>query len=301
MKKSILIVLSIFALLFVSCVSHPQIEADIESYLYPLESYIPENFEWQEVQSGIWRYDFENHEFPIVYHAVKIDLSQPDLEIVSFPDTEFAKEKYPDGNLPKPFIYRSITTAKFAKKYNCTVAVNATPFAGKNGKWDLLAHFTSTRQLVGIHKDNKFEIATPVLNYAALTFSKNSSGYIARVIDLQTEELLADCDFAFGAFYTVLRDGLCNENFIRIHDSRTGCGVSKDGQTLFILVVEGEVQNRSEGLSYPQCAEIFKAMGCDDALEFDGGGSSQLCINGKSVLTYHKARVQGNSFGFIIE
>ena len=64
------------------------------------------------------------------------------------------------------------------------------------------------------------------------------------------------------------------------------------------MVAEGEYPSKSEGLSYPQCGEIFKKMGCYDALEVDGGGSSELCINGKSILSYKTFRYQGNSFGF---
>ena len=290
--------LIILLVLFVSCASHPVIEPQAEAVLYPLESYIPETFDWQEVEPGVSRFDFKNSAFPVIYHAVKIDLETPGLEIVCFPDTEFAKKSADDGKMPKPYIYRGITTAHFAKKYKCSVAVNATPFAGRNGKWDLIAHVSSTRQLVGVHIDDSFEIAPPVSSYAALTLSRRENGFIAQILDSQIPEQLGNCDYAFGGFFTVLRDGVVNEKFIRNHDSRTGCGVSQNGKTLYLLVVEGEVRSKSKGLSYPQCAEVFRAMGCDDALEFDGGGSSQLCINGKSILTYSKHRVQGNSFGF---
>ena len=297
-KYSFLVITGLFLLFIsVSCVSHPYLEQQTEELLYPCESYIPESFEWQEVESGIARFDFKNPDFPIIYHAVKINLDTPDLEIISFPDSEFVKKKSKGKELSKPFIYKGITTEAFARKNKCTVAVNATPFAGRNGKWDLIAHVSSTRQLVGVHIYKKFEVSAPVASYSALSFTRTESGYKAEIIDSQTSESLKDSDYAFGGFFTVLRDGQINEKFIRNHDSRTGCGVSQDGKTLYILVVEGEVGRKSEGLSYPQCAAVFKAMGCDDALEFDGGGSSQLCINGKSVLTYRQFRVQGNSFG----
>ena len=303
MKKTFLIyffllITGLFLLVSLSCASHPYIEPQAEELQYPAESYIPEKLDWQEVEPGIERFDFKNPAFPVIYHAVKIDLESQDLEIVSFPDTEFAKKSARDGKMPEPYIYTGITTARFAKKYKCAVAVNATPFAGRNGKWDLIAHVSSTRQLVSVHIDDSFRIAPPRSSYAALTISRSENGFTAQIIDSQNSEAFEDCDFAFGGFFTVLRDGQINEKFIRNHDSRTGCGVSQDGKTLYLLVVEGEVQSKSEGLSYPQCAAVFKAMGCDDALEFDGGGSSQLCINGKSVLTYRKYRVQGNSFGF---
>ena len=67
------------------------------------------------------------------------------------------------------------------------------------------------------------------------------------------------------------------------------------------MVAEGENTSKSEGLSYPQCGTIFKALGCTDALEMDGGGSSELCINGKSILSYKNRRTQANSLGFSVK
>ena len=95
----------------------------------------------------------------------------------------------------------------------------------------------------------------------------------------------------------MLDRGKVREDFIRRGDSRTGVGLSADGRTLYILLVEGERQRQSRGLSYPQCGQIFKSMGCSDALELDGGSSSELCIMGKSVLSYKVRSRQANSFG----
>lgn len=304
MKKHFSSLILLIVVLFTGCVSHPQFDADIEPLLYPSEAYVPETFDWQEVVPGISRFDFENKEFPVIYHVVRVELDTPGLQLVCFPDKAFVQNKVDlkaGEKIPQPFIYRGITTKKFAKKYGCTVAVNATPFGGRNGKWDLIAHVTSTRQLVGVHIDESLEIATPVSAYAALKFSRNENGYIASIIDSQLPDSLQDCDYAFGGFFTVLRDGNIIDFSYRSHDSRTGCGISKDGRVLYIMVAEGEYLARSEGMSFSQCAEVFKAMGCDDALEFDGGGSTQLCINGETILTYNKGRVQGNSFGFVIK
>ena len=54
----------------------------------------------------------------------------------------------------------------------------------------------------------------------------------------------------------------------------------------------------SEGLSYPECARVLAAMGADDAMEFDGGGSSSLFIGGKNMLAYPSLRINANSIGF---
>lgn len=299
-----------FIFLFSGCVSlhNTVLSAEEESLLYPIETYVPEKFDWQEVCPGISRCDFKNPEFPIIYHAVKIDLTLAGLELVCFPDRDFTlqESRIENESITQPFIFKGMRTSKFAELYNCTVAVNLSPFGGKNGTWNLAAKLGSKRQIVGLHVADGLVVSAPVKRYAAIAFKRETGVdgelfWRASIEKNQTEETAAASDYAFGGFYIVLENGKVAEKFVRNHDSRTGLGISEDGCTLYILVVEGEVLSQSEGLSYPQCGEIFKAMGCENALEVDGGGSSDLCINGKSLLSYKVNRIQGNSLGFFVE
>ena len=261
-----------FIFLFSACVSRPVVSAEDEALLYPVATYVPESFDWQEVYndegvvSGVWCFDYENKELPLIYHAVKIDLSLAQLKICCS---------------------QWENTADFAKREACVVAMNATPF-GKNG-------------LAGIYKVGGEVLSWPVSRYSALALNCDEQGvvYEARIIVNQTDAALKDYDYAFGGFFTVLENGGVLQEFIRRCDSRSGTGISADGKTLYLLAVEGEWISKSIGLSYPQCGEIFRAMGCSDAMEFDGGDSSDLCINGRSVLSYNVRRIQGNSFGLI--
>ena len=179
-------------------------------------------------------------------------------------------------------------TSDFAARENCMVAINATPY--------------DKTKLAGIYKVNGEILSGPAARYAALGLQCGADGAVtrARVFDLQTDGELKDFNYAFGGFFTVLEAGEVRQDFIRRTDSRSGAGISADGRTLYFLVVEGERTRHSIGLSYPQCGQVFRAMGCSDALEFDGGGSAELCINGQSVLSYKVRRTNGNSFGFAV-
>ena len=292
-------------LLLASCVSHPNIDPQDEQYLYPQETYLPQDFNWEQVAPGISRFDFQNKEFPIIYHAVRIDLTQPELQIVCFPDSPTMQSVYKPlpQEIPQPFIFKSIRTRSFAKKYGCIIAINASPFGGKNGKWDTEAKVTSTRQIAGVHKADGIIISNPRSNYSVLCFRKEiqedgSSCWSAKIESTQNKDIIKDWDFAFSGFTTVLKKGVVKESSLINHDSRSSAGLSQDGKCLYLLVAEGEYPSKSEGLSYNQCGEILKEMGCYDAMELDGGGSSELCINGKSILTYKNFRYQVNSFGF---
>jgi exopolysaccharide biosynthesis protein len=63
---------------------------------------------------------------------------------------------------------------------------------------------------------------------------------------------------------------------------RTAMGYTSNGK-LLVLVVEGRNPDAS-GATLVQLAEILKDLGCVEALNLDGGGSSCLLINGKETI-----------------
>ncbi len=64
---------------------------------------------------------------------------------------------------------------------------------------------------------------------------------------------------------------------------RTAMGYTKDNK-LIILVIEGRNNGIAEGASLTQEAQIFKDLGCWEALNLDGGGSSCMLVNGKETI-----------------
>jgi hypothetical protein len=65
---------------------------------------------------------------------------------------------------------------------------------------------------------------------------------------------------------------------------RSAMGYTKDDKLIF-LVVQGRFPKLAEGATLTQEAEMLKAIGCLEALNLDGGGSSCLLINGKQTIT----------------
>ena len=63
---------------------------------------------------------------------------------------------------------------------------------------------------------------------------------------------------------------------------RTAMGYTKDGK-LVILMIEGRNKNAG-GATLTQEAQIFKELGCWEALNLDGGGSSCMLVNGKETI-----------------
>jgi exopolysaccharide biosynthesis protein len=64
---------------------------------------------------------------------------------------------------------------------------------------------------------------------------------------------------------------------------RTAMGYTADGK-LILMVIEGRFPNKAEGATLTQEAIMLKQIGCVEALNLDGGGSSCLLINGKETI-----------------
>jgi len=63
---------------------------------------------------------------------------------------------------------------------------------------------------------------------------------------------------------------------------RTAIGFSRDSTTLFLLVVDGRSQ-RSVGVTLIELAALMRQMGAWNAMNFDGGGSTTMVIDGAVV------------------
>ena len=80
-------------------------------------------------------------------------------------------------------------------------------------------------------------------------------------------------------------------NAMNNKEPRTAMGYTKDGR-LIILVIQGRFPGIAEGATLPEEARIFKELGCREALNLDGGGSSCLLINGKNTIEPSSKGVQ---------
>jgi len=72
-------------------------------------------------------------------------------------------------------------------------------------------------------------------------------------------------------------------NAITDKHPRTAMGYTKDNK-LIILVVQGRFPGVAEGATLTQEAQILKDLGCWEALNLDGGGSSCMLVNGKETI-----------------
>ena len=68
-----------------------------------------------------------------------------------------------------------------------------------------------------------------------------------------------------------------DRTFVTNRHNRTAVGIREDG-TVLLLVADGR-HKQAEGLSLTELQQIFRWLGCRDALNLDGGGSTTMFLN----------------------
>lgn len=70
-------------------------------------------------------------------------------------------------------------------------------------------------------------------------------------------------------------------SFVRTRHPRTAIGLSKDGRTVHMVTVDGRQPEISIGHSLQELAQYMADLGCDKAINLDGGGSTTMIVRGE--------------------
>ena len=88
-------------------------------------------------------------------------------------------------------------------------------------------------------------------------------------------------------FLNGIKEDLDTTDFNRLRHPRTCLGIKPNGSVI-LLAIDGRNDN-SAGASLPELTKIMSWLGCTNAINFDGGGSTTLWINGfadQGVINY---------------
>ena len=69
-----------------------------------------------------------------------------------------------------------------------------------------------------------------------------------------------------------------DRTFVTKRHNRTALGLRPDGTTL-LVVADGRFRHKSEGFSLPELARVMRWLGCNEAINLDGGGSTTMYIH----------------------
>ena len=130
--------------------------------------------------------------------------------------------------------------------------------------WDYSDSFKQQAlSFVGVSKDGK-----PVIDYREAYGSYKAD--------------LVDCT---GGGIIMLKDGVIPDISYAARDPRTAVGFTPDG-TWWLLTAAGRDYDKAAGLRYDEMGAMFQTLGCEAALNLDGGGSAQMLIKNPATGKY---------------
>lgn len=251
----------------------------------------------------------------IMYYAVA-DLKDKNLKFTT--DTTFKRRLTPDQFYQKnnkPLLVVNCSFFSFATDQNLNVVIKDGKLLGYNeqtipakGK-DSLTYFHSFFGALGISKKRNADVAWiysdsskkyPYASETPVHFFRDSATDInLRYVknktknksDLPVHFFKWKMKTAIGGGPVLLQNGEIkisnNEErkfagkAINDRHPRTAIGYTND-QRLIIFVSEGRSESAA-GMTLIQVAQVLKDLGCQEALNLDGGGSSCMLINGKET------------------
>lgn len=175
--------------------------------------------------------------------------------------------------------------------------VHTTPLKGK----DTLMYTHTFRSAIGISKKRKADVAWLYTDSSARfakafqtnpVVFKDSSNVVRTQAQLRAAKKWK-VETAIAGGPALIQNGTIkvsnNEERMftgkAINDKhpRTAMGYTADGK-LIILVVQGRMPGVAEGASLTQLAKLLLDLGCVEALNLDGGGSSSMLVNGRETI-----------------
>ena len=279
--------LLIITIIFFSCGTISPIQGQ-EFVSYPtIEAISPG---WQPLYTEIKGIDYFTGKISkpkLEFHALRIDLSEPHLEIFIAPGgpacgkaggkAEVAGEKF-----------SSIKVSSFVRNNSLLAGINALPFepsSDKEGEARENIGIVIAGSPAGSRAGGGIMLSKPHPKFDALVFYPDKNAAIIPQLEIiSNSTAYSAIENAVGGFYAILKD---SEPLHRSDDRhpRSAAGISGGGWILYLLVVDGR-RPGSIGSTELETALILKAIGAIDGINLDGGGSSAL------ALLFHDGQVR---------
>lgn len=147
-------------------------------------------------------------------------------------------------------------------------------------------NFDGSKEHLGLFIDEGKKLNNYDNTFITFTYYKDNSTKIHYIQkDEDVKQLLENAKWSIGAGWSLVKDGkidLTNANVFDIslqRHPRTLLGQKKDGSFIFV-VVDGRTSTNA-GVTAQQSGEIMLKLGCWNAVSLDGGGSSEMIVDGK--------------------
>ena len=174
---------------------------------------------------------------------------------------------------------RRTKTSEMALKHDAVAAVNGSFF-------DMDLHFPVCFLRIdsvnlGENTPGKDTVNRKYYQYGTLCLNGDSVLILKTKPARRWEESLSYPDIMTAGPLLIWHDTLQpmrdDRTFVTNRHNRTAVGIREDG-TVLLLVADGR-HKQAEGLSLTELQQILRWLGCRDALNLDGGGSTTMFLN----------------------
>lgn len=231
--------------------------------------------DWTPLYKGIdYRLVVKNNGV-LKIHQMRIDTDDPDVELFTTAPTENGRETV----ATKP--------STFLKREKAQVVINGTGYYPANLSLEGARKVPETR---AIYKGVQY--AEPREENAAFIVLYDGTKKIIKAEEFPIYE--GSISMALGAWpWAGVRGLLIEEGVSLVPDeliddqitARTALGISDDGKSLYLVTVEGKPWQASifkdlvgKGVSLIELARIMQELGCQRAINLDGGGSATMVV-----------------------
>jgi exopolysaccharide biosynthesis protein len=206
------------------------------------------------------------------FEGQKLFASNQQVFILEIPDTAH----YTLAFAHEP---RRTKTSEMAQKHDAVAAINGSFF-------DMDQHFPVCYLRIdsvelGENTPGKDTVNRKYYQYGTLCLSRDSIFILKTDSSRHWEKALPYPDIMTAGPLLIWHDTLQymrdDRTFVTNRHNRTAVGIRDDG-TVLLLVTDGRFKE-AEGLSLPELQQIFRWLGCRDAINLDGGGSTTLFLN----------------------
>lgn len=117
-------------------------------------------------------------------------------------------------------------------------------------------------------------------------------------ISMETTPSLRDVPTAISGGPALVRDAEVVVGWSAIRHPRTAMGWNKD--YIFLVQVDGRQSGHSVGMTYSELANYMQKLGCQEALNLDGGGSATFWVLGQVINSPSKGRPREIANGLVL-
>jgi len=205
---------------------------------------------------------------PLRWHNVRVDLRNPRSQVIAVVNDD------PDGEGPAEAALRS--PLDMAASAGSIAFINTNAFGGlpdPNGKRPTGWHVGMPVEIIGLAaRGGAIRSEAKPEAYAPLWLDRNGGAHLGNPDDL------SHVSEGVAGFGWILRQNTIIPRQDEVRHPRTAVGLDQSGRWLFLVVVDGRQSGFSEGVSTNELGAHMKQIGCVEALNLDGGGSSIMLL-----------------------